>query len=325
MAARQEDPENTPFGLGYIPIQPDVYALYSSAAPLEVANLPPKVDISDMMTPVKSQGTHGSCVGFAVCGVLDIFAKRKAGGGEESERFIWSNAKAADARDPNNHDPNRNNPDRGTSVDRALAVAQVLGSCWEETCSYDRPLDDPSPQAFAEGLKMKVTQWHRIAPHTVDNFRGTLFNRQPIIVGFSIFDNAQDLYAVSHTDGVMHMPREPVGQRTSGHAVILVGYNDERRLFKFKNSWGWTGENRTGYYYMPYDYLKYITEAWVVDDQAITARPGARNVSGDGAKASLLEDKDVEDSQLNPATPQQEAMRGFRITVGKQPCEVHTF
>ena len=46
-----------------------------------------------------------------------------------------------------------------------------------------------------------------------------------------------------------------------GHALCLVGYNDERRELKFINSWGkdW-GDH--GYGYMPYDYAdRFVTES----------------------------------------------------------------
>ena len=43
---------------------------------------------------------------------------------------------------------------------------------------------------------------------------------------------------------------EPIG----GHAVLFVGYDDSKSVFKFKNSWGQSwGEN--GYGFLPYSYV----------------------------------------------------------------------
>ena len=43
---------------------------------------------------------------------------------------------------------------------------------------------------------------------------------------------------------------EPEG----GHAVMCVGYDDERGVFIVRNSWG-TGWGDGGYFYMPYGYM----------------------------------------------------------------------
>jgi len=39
-----------------------------------------------------------------------------------------------------------------------------------------------------------------------------------------------------------------------GHAVIVMGYDDDTECFIVKNSWG-TKWGDKGYFYMPYDYL----------------------------------------------------------------------
>lgn len=39
-----------------------------------------------------------------------------------------------------------------------------------------------------------------------------------------------------------------------GHCVALVGYDDERKAFLVRNSWG-TGWGLNGYFWMPYEYV----------------------------------------------------------------------
>ena len=57
-----------------------------------------------------------------------------------------------------------------------------------------------------------------------------------------------------------------------GHAICVVGYDDDTQLFKFKNSWSnsW-GDN--GYGYLPYEFMgmvdnhnQLICEAWSATD-----------------------------------------------------------
>jgi C1A family cysteine protease len=47
-----------------------------------------------------------------------------------------------------------------------------------------------------------------------------------------------------------------------GHAICPVGYDDKKKLVKFKNSWSesWGDD---GYGYLPYAYIeKYMMDAW---------------------------------------------------------------
>ncbi|PVH68859.1 hypothetical protein DL98DRAFT_661967 [Cadophora sp. DSE1049] len=108
----------------------------------------------------------------------------------------------------------------------------------------------------------------------------------------------------------MKMPPRPVPGRTNGHAVIFVGYDDTTKLMKFKNSWG-TGMGDRGYYYMPYDYLRWTHDAWVLWGQNIqlpvSVSRGSASESGVSASAACA-----------AGTTNAEK---FTISAGKQPCE----
>jgi C1A family cysteine protease len=59
------------------------------------------------------------------------------------------------------------------------------------------------------------------------------------------------------TDGVI--PDVDGGEELGGHAVIVVGYDDNKKRFKFKNSWGkaWGAK---GFAYFSYQYAE--TKIW---------------------------------------------------------------
>lgn len=51
-----------------------------------------------------------------------------------------------------------------------------------------------------------------------------------------------------------------------GHAVVLVGYDDTKRMFFCRNSWGidWGLE---GYFWMPYEFAlngMYTSDFWIL-------------------------------------------------------------
>jgi C1A family cysteine protease len=65
--------------------------------------------------------------------------------------------------------------------------------------------------------------------------------------------------------GMIPMPKK-AKEMIGGHAICVVGYNNQKDLFKFKNSWDrvW-GDG--GYGYLPYKYMeKYCTDAWSATD-----------------------------------------------------------
>jgi C1A family cysteine protease len=71
------------------------------------------------------------------------------------------------------------------------------------------------------------------------------------VFGFSVYESFEsDDVALS---GLVPLPAAHESM-LGGHAVLLVGYDHERKLFKVRNSWGpsW-GDG--GYFWMPYDYV----------------------------------------------------------------------
>jgi C1A family cysteine protease len=62
-----------------------------------------------------------------------------------------------------------------------------------------------------------------------------------------------------------------------GHAICVTGYNDTKKLFTFKNSWGddWADK---GYGYLRYEYMeKFCLDAWsgtdlIADPHAIVKK-----------------------------------------------------
>lgn len=292
-------PEETP-GFGLLRTPDEKYKAFASIELAAVAAFPPRVDLSWKMSPIKNQSIYNSCVGFAVAAALEIVPNAAGLVQDESERFLWYNAKAQDGH---------GNPDtnRGTYIHTAIAVAQQLGSCWEGQCPYTSPLTRPIADAYASAARMKVTAAYRLTGNSVDHYKAMLSIGWPVITGFDIFgDRAYQEYIFgeyTRRTGVIKMPPEPVPARTNGHAVVFVGYDDNSKLFRFKNSWGPIGDR--GYYYMPYDYVKYTSDAWVLWGQNIQLP-----VITQGVTATVL------------GAAGDTNVKGVKITGGYQPLDV---
>jgi C1A family cysteine protease len=81
--------------------------------------------------------------------------------------------------------------------------------------------------------------------------QGCLADGYPFVFGFTVYDSFESS-KVART-GIVPMPhsREKVA---GGHCVVAVGYEDAKRVFIIRNSWGkeW---GMKGYCTMPYEYL----------------------------------------------------------------------
>mmetsp|Transcript_2700 Transcript_2700/g.6842 ORF Transcript_2700/g.6842 Transcript_2700/m.6842 type:complete len:93 (+) Transcript_2700:1-279(+) len=65
--------------------------------------------------------------------------------------------------------------------------------------------------------------------------------------------------------GYMTMPQIS-DSLLGGHAVMAVGYDDKKRHFIVRNSWGQEWGDK-GYFYMPYDYViipSLVSDMWAI-------------------------------------------------------------
>jgi C1A family cysteine protease len=73
----------------------------------------------------------------------------------------------------------------------------------------------------------------------------------PAVIGISVYESFER-QAVA-TTGTVPMPSKRE-RLLGGHAVCLVGYNDSKRRWLCRNSWG-AGWGQAGYFTLPYAYL----------------------------------------------------------------------
>jgi C1A family cysteine protease len=92
----------------------------------------------------------------------------------------------------------------------------------------------------------------------------SLYMNGPFVGGVYVYE-CWDKPSVEKT-GVIPMPKKNE-EMLGGHAICIMGYDNKKRRFKFKNSWS-TAWGEKGYGYIPYKYVeKYGADIWSAKDR----------------------------------------------------------
>lgn len=210
--------------------------------------LPSEVDLRKVFAPeAYDQKKIGSCTG-QTSAFLYQYAAKQAGLPDimPSRLFIYWNERFIEGS---------TGMDAGAEIKSGLKAMNKFGVCSEDVWLYDDKLasviQKPSEEAFA-AAKGKVI--HNYA--TVDNtiiaaLKQCLAHGFPIAFGFTVYESFEGNEIA--VNGTMSMPDFSKESVVGGHAVTMVGYNNNLRVFIVRNSWGssW-GDN--GYFYMPFEY-----------------------------------------------------------------------
>lgn len=76
----------------------------------------------------------------------------------------------------------------------------------------------------------------------------------PVLCGIKLFDSVYT-DEVKNTGTISYS--EEYDKILGGHCIILVGFDDKKKYYKFINSWGSTWGDK-GFGYLPYEYIKNI-------------------------------------------------------------------
>lgn len=213
------------------------------------------VDLREWDSRIEDQKTLGSCVGHAIAGAYEMSVKRNypMQYKELSALFVYYNARINDRL---------TELDAGATIRDGLKSVRDYGICTEEIWPYDVEKFDvrPTEEAYADARRRTLENFRRL--YTNREIVTALNNNRPVVIGMSVYLGFFDL---DKTDAVVKMPTNRITEYYGEHAVYLVGYDETKKQFLAKNSFGpdW-GEQ--GYFYMPYDYAKSeVFEAWIFD------------------------------------------------------------
>jgi len=143
----------------------------------------------------------------------------------------------------------------GTVTEISSAIAKVLAD--NEPELHAAIAEKPSAQALKQAEKHIINRYCRLTiDNGLDELKLSLSKGFPVIFGMMV---PRSFYLTPAT-GIMKMPPQDE-VRLGGHALLIVGYCNDKQYFIVRNSWGEEFGDK-GHCYMPYEFFtgKYRAE-----------------------------------------------------------------
>jgi len=228
------------------------------AAPRE---LPLMIDNRGQVARIMNQNPEGSCTGHAVCGAAEFHYWRRTGSRVDlSQRWAYRKAREIDPWPGENY--------HGSSTRAAVKAWADFGICEEDFWPYKAyPKNEESPDFNLvewEG-KPKEGAEENAKKYPVFTYRRCLtsYDIKHAIHEYGVVIVAATVHSGWNIWGESRIRFEENVHEWGGHAFILVGYNEQTKVYYITNSWdeAW-GQNGFGEYSYD-DAGKNIRDAWV--------------------------------------------------------------
>ena len=222
------------------------------------------VDLRQWDTIVESQDNLGSCSSNALTNAYELIVKHLYPEyfTHLSRLFIYYNTRA---------EYGSITEDIGMFLRDGLKSLSKFGACSEELWPYDiDKFDDrPTDDCYEDAKKRKILKYQKLTSNYY--ITEVLNNNNPVVFGMQIYDSFMDLNERISTVNLPSRKERSLG----GHAMCMVGYDLDKRLFLAKNSFGSNWGDK-GYCWIPFDYIKQEGyDIWTFD---ITNQTGDSNV-----------------------------------------------
>jgi hypothetical protein len=236
--------------------------------------IPSRFDLSSLMPPVGDQGAQGSCVGWAVAYYYKSFQEKKQHGWEYNQdhlfspsyiynQFARSNGSGMSIAD-------------GINVVVEEGVAPLALSPYDDSDWQTKPTDAAREvaanykSARARQLSSGRMGLQEIKEHLAREQDPVIASIPLYLIGFDALPGEREWEVIfpQYIPTVIDIPSasDLLPRVTSGHAIVIVGYDDSTQRLKFINSWG-TDWGESGFGYLTYTFfIESGSLAFVMED-----------------------------------------------------------
>jgi C1A family cysteine protease len=212
--------------------------------------------------PPKNQGDVPCCVSSAIISCMEILDDIKPPSEMLSTLFHYYNSRSEKNK--------LENLDIRTGIKAAVKHGVCPNNFHDYSITKDNAFITPSEVAYNEAKKRKIEtydknnkiQYYRISTYgNLALWKSALYKKKTIAIGFwktEAYNKIINRETDTHDD-VKNLKSD------SGHAVAVIGYNDRKKAFIIRDSFGQhIGDN--GHWFLPYDLLDsdLILESWVI-------------------------------------------------------------
>ncbi|MCP9766452.1 hypothetical protein EGI22_00940 [Lacihabitans sp. LS3-19] len=221
-------------------------------------NLPTSFDLSELLPPIASQGSYGTCISWAT-GYYGKTATEALSFGYNATDLSKATNQIS-AKDLFTSIPEGNSKGEkcnGSTYLINMEMLQTRGAATMATVPYNN-LESCLSSSIqtswtSEAAKHKIKNY-RIIDDDVFSIKQQIANRIPVIAGFKLSDNfmtwnSANVYSSQTTFN-------SVGQHAY-HGMAIVGYDDKKGVngaFKVVNSWG-TNWGNNGFIWVDYNFF----------------------------------------------------------------------
>ena len=243
----------------------------------EAAVLPSVVDHRPDQSPIKDQGSRGTCVSFASIGLLEGYGHIPD---DLSEQYAHYKFYEFEGRPQNT--------DQGLrTTNAAIHLARDDGRiCLESEWPYIRSQSTINamvadgtygpPETAVKNQEFGIGAYKIITDQglTGESIKNTRYLEALLYKGYNIVIGTYVSWDDTNNDGVLEPVLDSNGDplRRGGHAMVLVGYNRAEQYFIVKNSWG-AGWAHGGYGYLHYNLIRSCFKYGFVVDAVVPAAP----------------------------------------------------
>jgi C1A family cysteine protease len=220
------------------------------------------VDLREWDTIVESQDSLGSCSANAITNAYELCVNRMYPEyfTHLSRLFVYYNTRV---------EHGIVEEDEGMFLRDGMKSLTKYGVCCEELWPYDieKFTEQPTDESYKDAEKRKILKYQKLT--SVYYIAQVLNSNKPVVFGMEIYDSFMNLNERISTVSFPSRKENSLG----GHAMCMVGYDLEKRLFLAKNSFGpeW-GDN--GYCWIPFDYIQQEGyDVWTFDIPNQTGEP----------------------------------------------------
>jgi len=209
-----------------------------------VTVIPDKFSIRNL-PPVRHQLSIGSCASHAAVAAYEIMMLNKNPRRylEGSELYHYYNAR----KHVNHSFPK----DAGMTIKDSCKTLKDFNMATEYSCPYDikKFNDKPSWATYATSGMYKVLRYERVI--TLEEIKQSILEGIPVVCGIRVYAP----YMKLNKSNYIYNSKE--GKYYGGHAQTLVSYDNIKKVFTSRNSWG-SGFGNKGYCEIPYDFFSKI-------------------------------------------------------------------